>query len=203
MSSRPERDTRRRILHEAEDAFAERGFAGASLSGVARTVGIGNPGLLHHFPSKSALYRAVLVDIGEDIDRRNAAALAAGNDPAAQLRGLVDVLIEMYRARPTALMIVAQEFLDRTGRVTGAGTLPLRGVVRATRSVIEAGQALGQVRQGDALILTSLIHGALLNGLLGRDVYSRMTDEPHREHWEEDLAQAVSDTILIKPSPLG
>ncbi|MGH0034686.1 MAG: TetR/AcrR family transcriptional regulator [Myxococcota bacterium] len=52
--------TQARILDAAEDLFAERGFAGTTLRDVARAVDLRIPSLYNHFPSKEALYEAVL-----------------------------------------------------------------------------------------------------------------------------------------------
>ena len=49
-----------RILDAAEALFAERGYESASLREIARVAGIQQPGLYNHFPSKEALYAAVL-----------------------------------------------------------------------------------------------------------------------------------------------
>jgi AcrR family transcriptional regulator len=48
------------ILDRAAALFARRGFAKTSVQDVADAVGLSKAGLLHHFPSKEALYAAVL-----------------------------------------------------------------------------------------------------------------------------------------------
>jgi AcrR family transcriptional regulator len=48
------------ILDQAAALFARRGFAKTSVQDVADAVGLSKAGLLHHFPSKDALYAAVL-----------------------------------------------------------------------------------------------------------------------------------------------
>jgi AcrR family transcriptional regulator len=52
--------TKRAILDAALEVFAQAGYRSGSLRDVAERVGISEAGLLHHFPSKSALLAEVL-----------------------------------------------------------------------------------------------------------------------------------------------
>ncbi|MEM1110810.1 MAG: helix-turn-helix domain-containing protein [Pseudomonadota bacterium] len=52
--------TAERVLDVAEELFADRGYDGTSLRQIAAGAGIREPGLYNHFPSKQALYEAVL-----------------------------------------------------------------------------------------------------------------------------------------------
>jgi AcrR family transcriptional regulator len=52
--------TRERILREASSLFAQRGYAGTSTRDIAAAVGIRQPSLFHHFPSKAAIADALL-----------------------------------------------------------------------------------------------------------------------------------------------
>lgn len=57
---RPAALRREQILDVAAEAFAASGYRGTSLAEVAARVGVSQPGLLHHFPTKDALILAVL-----------------------------------------------------------------------------------------------------------------------------------------------
>jgi AcrR family transcriptional regulator len=54
------RERREEILAAADAAFARHGFRGASLATIAQEVGLSQPGVLHHFPSKEDLLLEVL-----------------------------------------------------------------------------------------------------------------------------------------------
>src|SRR3954447_26221024 len=71
------RERREAILHAADDVFAAQGFHKAALSTIAKQVGLSEPGLLHHFPSKEHLLLELLALRHERDAERVAAALTA------------------------------------------------------------------------------------------------------------------------------
>lgn len=64
----PER-VRQRILEVAIQLTADKGLSGVSLQAVADLSGITKGGLLHHFPNKPALVRAVVNTVLEKLDQ--------------------------------------------------------------------------------------------------------------------------------------
>ncbi len=53
-------ENERALLEAAERAFAEHGFSGATTADIARAAGVPKPNLHYYFPTKEALYRAVV-----------------------------------------------------------------------------------------------------------------------------------------------
>lgn len=54
------RASREKIIRAATEFFAQQGFRGAKMSDIAKAAGLTEPGLLHHFPSKTHLLMGVL-----------------------------------------------------------------------------------------------------------------------------------------------
>lgn len=73
------RERRARILRDATALFARDGYAETSLREIAERVGVSKSALLHHYSSKDALLRAVLIER----DRAISSAPPATSDRAA------------------------------------------------------------------------------------------------------------------------
>ena len=59
-SSAPTRSTRERILFVAAELFAQQGFHGTTTREIAAEVGVRQPSLFHHFPSKGTIAEGLL-----------------------------------------------------------------------------------------------------------------------------------------------
>ncbi|MEM7798591.1 MAG: TetR/AcrR family transcriptional regulator [Chloroflexota bacterium] len=189
---------RDRILAAAERLIGQSGFAATRLSSIASAAGLGNAGLLHHFPSKAALYRVVLEDIAADIHMRIGLEDPSG-DAISNLKQLVEGFLAFHRDRSSAMAIIAHEFLDQSGRIEEAEVLPLARVVEDTVAVLEAGQIAGTIREGDTLAMTAALHGALIIGCIGQTVYRRTSGQSPTEAWEAELARSAIASVLLNP----
>ncbi len=54
------RASREKIIRSATETFAQKGFRGAKMADIAKAADLTEPGLLHHFPSKTRLLMEVL-----------------------------------------------------------------------------------------------------------------------------------------------
>jgi AcrR family transcriptional regulator len=166
--------TRELILDAALEVFAESGYRSGSLRDIAARVGMSDAGLLHHFPSKSALLGAVL-------DRRDFLARTIvpteGTGGISLLRALVDLsrhnasvpgVVELYcilSAEGTAPDHPAHAYF--TSRYDGVRAL----VGDAFEAIRAEGRLLAGVSPQRAAIATiALMDGLQVQWLLDRDV---------------------------------
>jgi AcrR family transcriptional regulator len=89
-------ETRRRILEVAAEAFAERGYAGTSLSDVLKASGVTKGGFYFHFPSKEALAVATLRHKQERWAGVVMAAVMRRSRALEQLDAMVEALCDLH-----------------------------------------------------------------------------------------------------------
>ena len=94
-------DRRRQLLDAALDLFSRKGFGGATTKEIAAAAGVTEAIIFRHFPSKQALYTAVLDSRTEDCSHdewfAGIQAHMDRNDDAGVLRMLAAGILESYR----------------------------------------------------------------------------------------------------------
>ena len=171
---RLQRDERRELLlARATELFAQHGYEGLSMSGLAREAKISKALLYHYFPSKQRLFQAALQEGAEELRVRTEPD--PGRPPAEQLATTLDAFLRWVQERPTAYVtllqsgaaevreIVAEVHETTAARIlTGLGT---DGERPATRAAVH-----GWLGFLDAAILDWIAHGDLtreeLHGML-------------------------------------
>ena len=190
------RAKRAEILDAAMRLFAEVGYHSASLRDIANSAGITHPGLLHHFPTKSALLGAVLARRDELDEAELNLSKASGLD---LVTGIVE-LMERNQARPWAVELFATLSAEATWPEHPAHEYFVERYAtlrRRAAEAFEAHQRAGRLRPGltppDAgRILIAAMDGLQVQWLLERDAPDRV-----------DLAEAIRvvlSTLVTVPT---
>lgn len=107
-----QRDTAGLIVWEATAAFAERGFHATRLEDIASPVGITRPSLLHHFPSKEALYDEVIAFAFVRLGRALSAVPTEGASFEEIFEGIVSAFVAFVESEPATCRLLAREVID-------------------------------------------------------------------------------------------
>jgi AcrR family transcriptional regulator len=154
------RRNRARVLEAAREVFAAEGL-GVPLDEIARRAGVGAGTVYRHFPTKEALFEAVVTDHIEALTRVGRAALAGiaeGGDPG-----------EAFFHYLTVVVADAGSKMDLAGALVSAGadlqpvTLAAAGDLREVLGELLArAQSVGAVRADvDVADLHALVGGAV------------------------------------------
>jgi len=191
------------ILEVAERHFAEHGFAGGSLSAIARECELGNPGLLHHFPSKERLYRAVLELQAGELTARMQALLSGRDDLVQRLQGFVALQLDWMLSRPSGAKLIARELLDNGERIAAAQARPLEVFLNAALALITEAQQAGLLRRDvHALSLLTMVLGSLSYAQMARPTLHKAFGNAALSE-EAPWMQAVAADVLrlLGPGP--
>jgi AcrR family transcriptional regulator len=78
------RVSREKIIQSATEEFAQKGFRGAKMADIAKAADLTEPGLLHHFPSKTHLLMEALKERDRIDSERTRAVLQKNNNDILQ-----------------------------------------------------------------------------------------------------------------------
>ena len=140
-------DTREKILEVAESEFAIMGHAGAHLQRIAEQVGVQKTALYYYFPSKAALYLAVLSRMMEDFERTVATAVRREVPHRERLERLLDDINDLLAEKRNHSQILIRIFVDRTGVDLSPLQPMIAGTIGAVMTFYREGVSEGVFRK--------------------------------------------------------
>lgn len=97
---------RARIIEAAISAFAREGYDATKMDAIAAGAGVTKPVLYDHFPSKQALFLAVLQSIRNGLLARGQAIAQEDADPEQRFRRSVDAFLAFVEQAPDAARVL-------------------------------------------------------------------------------------------------
>jgi TetR/AcrR family transcriptional regulator len=202
LPDRSNHSTKDMILGAGRRRFAEHGFAGTSLNEIADEVGIRRPSLLHHFPSKEALYRAVLIDsfVGWTalVDE---ATIEEPRQGWPQVERMLQAAFQFFEDRPDFVRLVRWSALEGGPVLKDELNVLLKPLFERGAAFLEREMDAGRLRRYDArqllltgygAVLSYLSDGQLMSGLLDTDPMSAEALAVRREHVINVLRNATA-----------
>lgn len=146
--TRIQTENRVRICAAALEVFAAEGFRGATIDAIAAKTGMSKPNLLYYFPSKEAIYRAVLERLLDDW-LAPLRAMRADGDPVAEISAYLDRKIEMARDFPAESRLFANEMLRGAPNLCDLLAGDLKRLVDDKAEVIRGWSRAGKIAAVD------------------------------------------------------
>ncbi len=197
-------DTRQRILEVAETLFAAKGYAGAHLQAIAQEVGVQKTALYYYFPSKAALYVAVLGDMLEAFDRAVATAVQRDLPHRERFIGFIDDLNDVLAANPNYSQILIRIFVDRADVDLQELQPVVRRVIGRALEFYAEGVASGAFVKMSSRHVVQSVLGAAVFHYAARDFSARLlgVDDVFSADavaWRRAELQRLLAGVLVEP----
>ncbi|MCK0120576.1 MAG: TetR family transcriptional regulator C-terminal domain-containing protein [Yoonia sp.] len=140
------------IMAAGLEVFSQFGFRGSTLDQVADAAGLSKPNLLYYFPSKDAIYSALLSRLLENwLEPLH--QMDDNGDPVEEILAYANRKLAMSRDFPRESRLFANEILQGAPRIKDVLAGELRELVEAKATVIEGWIADGKIRPVDPVHL--------------------------------------------------
>ncbi len=193
--------TRAVIVTVARKQFADHGFAATRLNDIADDVGIRRPSLLHHFPSKEALYREVVLESFADWVNLVEDATEGPREGWPQVERVMRAAFRFFEDHPDFVRLARREALDGGPILSHELSMFLRPLFDRGAEFLEREMDAGRLRRYDARQLLLTGYGAVLSylsdapliaGLLDDDPMGADSLARRREHVLDVLRTAIA-----------
>ncbi|HTO53146.1 MAG TPA: TetR/AcrR family transcriptional regulator [Myxococcota bacterium] len=185
--------TRGKILETAESLFARFGFAGVGMRAVAESVGVSKSALFHHFPTKRALWAAVLERSMLEFDSRISEVGDRSTSALEKMRHWIEAVIDSLVESPARAPLLLRSLFEVEDEepTDAAAREALQRVLGKVAAGLEAGIASGELRPVSvphtlqSLIGLTVFHfasGEFGEDLVGGPLYSAAEIRRRKEH---------------------
>jgi AcrR family transcriptional regulator len=193
ISHRPGGEERRRqILAEAIRCFSARGFRGTTIRELAAGVGLTEAALYRYFPSKEALYQAIIDEKIAAPDPVEALEEAARRgDDRAVFGGLARTFLQNVEADPSFLRILLYTGLEDHEMAAPFFAQRIRRLREFVAGYIAQRTREGAFREVEPRLAARAFLGMVMDFLLVREVFHQRDAYPEGPEQVADLFVSI------------
>ncbi len=181
---------RETLIALALQAFAEGGYAGASMAQIAQSAGLRKASLFHHFPTKEALYLEMLAGIAADLAALVDEARLNQGPFLERLDRLSALATDFLGERPGTAQVLLRELIDGGPFYDGPGSSAINATLDGVAAFLQSGMLQGELPFQDPHHLALTIASVHLSyfsvpkvcgELLEADIFSEATIASRRD----------------------
>jgi AcrR family transcriptional regulator len=198
-------DTAAALLAAGRQLFARHGYDGASVRAITAAAGANLGAITYHFGSKKALYNQVVESCVLPLASRVEAALSQPGPVLDRVESVIRAYFEHFAQNPDLPQLMMQELVLGGGPPEAAGP-PMRRIYGLIQAALREGQASGEIRAGDPVLLAlSVISQPIFPMLVRRPIQAiaglDLEDERTRERVMLQMVGFARAGLAAGPGP--
>ncbi len=186
-------ERRASILAVAKILFADKGYHGVAVDDIARRLGVSPAVLYQHFPSKEALYEAVVSETASRRESYIEAALNGPDDFGSVLLRMTRVFSEAVAEDPDYLRMEMQAALEDTDTARRFFQYRWKSLTDYVEYSLRELAHTGQVGKVDPRVASTLYQGMVREALYAKCI---LDDERYRAYTLPGLIEQLIALFL-------
>jgi TetR/AcrR family transcriptional regulator len=194
-------ETQQHIISAATRLFAAHGFDGTPVQAIADEVGMSKQAVLHHYPSKEHVRRAVLDSIVTHWNEKLPELLVAASASEDRFDAVFGELVRFFLLAPDRARLVLREALDRPQEVDAMLRGPVRPWLLAVARYILAGQqSQRHFPEADAEAYVLHVMQLVLVAVAARELAPSFLGPHALERYDLELVR-IAKAAIFAPRP--
>jgi AcrR family transcriptional regulator len=191
-------DPPREILAAAAAEFAEWGFAGARVDGIARRAGVNKAMLYYHVGDKAKLYEKVILDAVETVATHLQDGLSRETTPEGKILAIARAFEAAAIEKPHMPQVMMREMAMGGRDLPTPAIEAFARIIQIEASILDEAFRSGRFIATNPLTLHILIVGGTMLHLVGKGVRERIrgTALPALPEPAGSAAEVVSSLLL-------
>ncbi|NIZ13988.1 TetR/AcrR family transcriptional regulator [Phaeobacter sp. HF9A] len=195
QSQPPDATTRAQLIRSACRLFAAHGYAGASISAIARELGLSKQALLHHFGTKSTLYALALEQTSAALLQLLFEAMEEDRPPEDQLERFFARFLAYTQADAAPAQLLMRELLDHARPPDGQASPAFATLLESLVATVQATEKWQQAGVSAALSVVAQLLGAAPMVFTAQTALQALFGAPTLAGAQEHSARIFSDLV--------
>ena len=158
-------ESRRKLIAAAVAEFAEHGYAGANINRLSRAAGFAQGTVYNYFPTKQALFEAVVGEIAGQHSALILQAAASARSPAGRLERFFSAGFSFAQGFPAAAQIIAAALYGADAEIRALVYRAYEQLLAyVEEEIVQAGQIEGHFRRLDPHLAACAIFALYVSG---------------------------------------
>jgi AcrR family transcriptional regulator len=157
--------TKRKIFETSLKLFAEKGYDATSIEDITATVGVAKGTLYYHFSSKEEIFNFLIEEGSKLLQNSIDIKIAKHSNYIDKIKAIVLIELKIVDKYEEIISILVSQFWGKEERNVKCQQC-IYDYISKIESIVQEGMDAGQIKNGDAKIISSEIYGIICSSIV-------------------------------------
>jgi AcrR family transcriptional regulator len=186
------------ILKVAEKSFAQSGYRGVSLQGIAESAGVSKSLIFYYFKNKRKLFEELIKKSVEIILKKLNEVAGSNKKPAEKIEAFIQTFFEILLKEKALIQLLARETSNPESPIASLVIKQSRKIIDSLASIIEEGVQEGSFRPLNPRTAAISLFGMLTTYVAAINVFGRQLSSSELKNFSKEELSRINTEIFLK-----